>query len=373
MRRAIIDNLKNVRGWRTTEKLVVLSFDDYGNVRLDSRVSRDRIEASGVRLSNRFDRFDALETAQDLEALYEVLTAVSDSLGNHAVVTPYTLCANVDIDAMREGSDSYRYLSLLKTFELAANAYPQSYSNAWSLWQEGIRSGLLRPQFHGREHLSIEVFDRLRNANNKLLGTVLRNRSVVALDNASAAEDIGFSHAFGYSADTDIRYHKTVLKEGLSLFAETFGFSSLSFAPPALRLHPTLYKFVEKHGVKGIDKPFREGGYPQGAKARTRYNYLGQRKGEGHVSIVRNVVFEPTNDASVDSVELAIRQIASAFRWHKPAIISSHRVNFAGHIEPSNRALGLESLRRLLTRITRLWPDVRFVGADDLVRLMWPS
>ena len=36
MKQALLDNLKNIPGWRTSEKLVVLVFDDYGNVRQNS-------------------------------------------------------------------------------------------------------------------------------------------------------------------------------------------------------------------------------------------------------------------------------------------------------------------------------------------------
>jgi len=40
MKQAILNNLKNIWGWRTSRKIVVFSVDDYGNVRLDSRQAR---------------------------------------------------------------------------------------------------------------------------------------------------------------------------------------------------------------------------------------------------------------------------------------------------------------------------------------------
>ena len=96
MKRRLLDNLKNIPGWHTAEKLVVFSVDDYGNVRLDSKAARDRMAASGVELLGRFDHLDALETRQDLEALLEALSSVTDSHGRHAVFTPYALSANPD-------------------------------------------------------------------------------------------------------------------------------------------------------------------------------------------------------------------------------------------------------------------------------------
>ena len=63
-------------------------------------------------------------------------------------------------------------------------------------------------------------------------------------------------------------------------------------------------------------------------------------------------------------------QVEAAFRMHKPANISSHRVNFCGHIDPKNRELGLSALRELLHRIVKRWPDVEFISADELGKLI---
>jgi hypothetical protein len=62
--------------------------------------------------------------------------------------------------------------------------------------------------------------------------------------------------------------------------------------------------------------------------------------------------------------------IKTAFRWHKPAIISSHRVNYIGAINPANRDNGLLLLSRLLLEIIRIWPDVEFMTTPQLGELM---
>ena len=82
--------------------------------------------------------------------------------------------------------------------------------------------------------------------------------------------------------------------------------------------------------------------------------------------MVRNVVFEPTQDRGLDWVNFTMKQIERAFRWNRAAIISSHRVNFCGHIDPKNREKGLDSLRKLLHEIVKKWPDVEFMAADEL-------
>jgi hypothetical protein len=125
--------------------------------------------------------------------------------------------------------------------------------------------------------------------------------------------------------------------------------------------------------VRAIDKPLHCVRQLDRDRTVREFNMLGRRRGQGHVSIVRNVVFEPTNDPTFDSVGLALSQVAAAFRWRKPAIVSSHRVNFCGHIEEDNRRFGLDALRRLLQGIVRRWPDVKFISADEMVQRIDPA
>jgi hypothetical protein len=96
------------------------------------------------------------------------------------------------------------------------------------------------------------------------------------------------------------------------------------------------------------------------------FNYTGKNSREQQHFIVRNVVFEPIDPRGFNWVNHAIRQIEAAFRWNRPAIISSHRVNFCGHIDPENREKGLSALRELLKQITERWPEVEFMAANEL-------
>jgi hypothetical protein len=102
-------------------------------------------------------------------------------------------------------------------------------------------------------------------------------------------------------------------------------------------------------------------------ESKREVNVLGPCARHNHVSIVRNVVFEPTEDRNVDSVKRALDQVSTAFRWRRPAVVSSHRVNFAGHIDPENRTFGLGLLKRFLHGVVERWPDVKFISADVLL------
>ena len=85
---------------------------------------------------------------------------------------------------------------------------------------------------------------------------------------------------------------------------------------------------------------------------------------------VRNVVFEPAHERGFDWVNYSLKQIETAFFWNKPAIISSHRVNFCGHIDPKNREVGLTALKQLLHKIVNKWPEVEFMSSVELGDLL---
>jgi hypothetical protein len=96
------------------------------------------------------------------------------------------------------------------------------------------------------------------------------------------------------------------------------------------------------------------------------FNYTGKKNKLGQTYLVRNCVFEPTEERSVDWVPFCMKQIEAAFRWNLPANISSHRVNFCGHIEPKNREVGLKKLHQLLKAVVKRWPDVEFMSSREL-------
>ena len=365
--RPVIDNLKHLPGWRTRERLVVFAVDDYGNVRVDSPTALERMMAKGLRVTHRFDRLDAVETREDLEQLFDVLTSVKDTRGRHAVFTPYVLSANPDFEAMLTDTSQFSYEPVTRTFERLAADQPGAYRGAWDVWTEGIRAGIVRPQFHGREHVNVDLIERQLLSKDEVLAMNLANRSLAALNGEPSLPGVGFTHAFGFFDRSEVMRHRAIVADGLRLFEEIYGSRSVTFTPPAQRLHPDLYDIVERCGVRAIDKPlFRRRRVDQDTSVR-ELNWLGKRRRQGHTTVVRNVVFEPNDRPEVDSVALALQHVGTAFRWRKPAIISSHRVNFCGHIDEGNRTHGLAELKGLLRGIVSRWPDVQFIGADELV------
>ena len=370
MKQTVLDNLKNLRGWRTPRKLVAFAVDDYANVRVDSREALERLNGAGLDLSSPFDHLDTVETRQDLEALFEVLDSVRDARGRPAIFTAYAMSANPDFGRILENGEKYYYETVSETFSRLSSEQAAAYDGAWALWQEGMAKDLIQPQFHGREHLNVDLFEHKLNQRSPDVMANLGNKSLAGITDDPAMPGVGFTHAFGLHDRSQLDRHRAILRNGLELFEKVWGFRSITFTPPAQKLHPSLFVVAEEGGVVSIDKPLRCVRAMGDGTQRREINRSGRQRGQDHVTVVRNVVFEPNKDMGFESVQRAMQQISAAFRWRKPAIVSSHRVNYCGHIDESNRKRALDQLGVLLRRITQRWPDVEFISVDQLVEQM---
>jgi len=368
VRRAAL-GLKNAIGWRSEKKYVALAVDDYGSIRSANARAVERLRQVVPGFGGQMDEFDAVETREDLEALYEVLKQHRDARGRSAVFTAYTLPANPDLDVMRR-ERFYAYELLTTTFERLAADDPGAYEGTWPLWQEGVDAGLLCPQFHGREHFNIPVLQALLDQDHADLDANLAVDSLSGLGGVPEVPNAGYTEAFVYPGDDGLRKQKVIIEDGLRLFEAIFGFRSLTFAPPGLKLDRRLDHFVTQQGVRAVDRPFYSRQPTVSGKTRRSIEFLRAPDSDRCGVIVRTLSFEPGSGLKSDPVGEALREVETAFRWNKPAIISSHRVNYAGHIDLKNRRSGLDRLAELLSRLRKYWPDIVFVSLPELVATM---
>ena len=368
--RSVFDNIKNITGWKTNKKLVAIAVDDYGNVRVDSKKALENIRNKNPLKPQRFDLFDTLETREDLEMLYEVLSSVKDKHGKYAVFTPYALSCNIDFECMKEeGYETYHHELLPVTFNKLSSLQLRAYEGTWGLWKEGIAKGFMRPEFHGREHFNLKVFEEKLAKKDPALMVSLENRSLANIG-PSGYESIGWTATFSFwDPIVDTQRFPQIMQEGLEAFEKVFGYKSKVFTPPAQQFPTYLEGELKNWGLQALDRPFYQGKHLGFGKYKKQFASMGYKKAQDRVELVRNVVFEPT-DSAIDHVAKAITQIEAAFRWNKPALISSHRVNFCGHIDSKNREKGLGDLRRLLKAIVQKWPEVEFVSAGELVDII---
>jgi hypothetical protein len=201
-----------------------------------------------------------------------------------------------------------------------------------------------------RDYKTIKAF------NNKVWGISTANDPSIKIE---------FQAAFDFIDPVDLKYQEEVIITGLNIFEELFGYRATYFVPPngpfSSKLEPACYKA----GIRYLStsklqvEPIGEG------RTKTRIHWLGQKSRTGIIYKTRNCFFEPGLPGQ-DWVDNCLFEISTAFRWGKPAVISSHRVNYIGALYSDNRINGLNKLLFLLKSIMKNWPDAEFITSAEL-------
>jgi hypothetical protein len=358
-------NLINVPGWRSRRRVVVFESDDWGANRMPSRRAYDSLVSRGVRVDRSYyNAVDTLERAEDFTALCEVLDRHRpDAAGPGPVFTLNAVMGNPDYETIRAaGFAAFHHEHFYTSY--------QNYNgeNLRPLWREAMAAGIVHPQFHAREHLNSSLWMEALRQKDRDTRTAF-DQHFYGLDLKQPLRRQNHYLAAYYAVSpADLREKAAVIRDGLAQFEKTFGFVSRSFIgcnyvwPSALEKHLADMDIHILQGQVGqVDPDVERRGQP-----RVKRHYNGQRNPQGQVFLVRNCKLEPAEAPHRDWVDSCMADIAAAFRWRKPAIISTHRANYVGGLSTQNRTLGLTTLDRLLTAIRKNWPDCQFLTSDAL-------
>jgi hypothetical protein len=370
---AILKNLSNIPGWRTKRKIVVFESDDWGTIRTSSVEAVDRLIEKKIDFisldAQRYSYNDSLATTEDLSALFEVLTSVKDCNNHSAVFTALSLVANPDFHAIREsGFNQYFYEPFTDTLK----RFP-GCEGSFEFWKQGINSGIFIPQFHGREHLNIITWMHALKHSHRETLDVFNEGMWGYVNTFYDGRNINYQEAFNIHDPAEIPFLEEVLKDGLNLFGNLFGYRAKLFVAPNGPFPNILEKSLALNGITLISQS-KVQNEPLGyGKTRKVIHYLGMKNNWNQIYLTRNSFFEPGSTLKSDWVGSCLKDIELAFRWNKPAIISSHRVNYIGSLNINNRQNSLKQLRELLIRTRALWPEVEFMSSDKLGDLITES
>jgi hypothetical protein len=354
----------NLKGPLLSNKIIVLESDDWGAVRSSSARALTNLKTTGVKVDDcHYTKYDALASKEDLEALFYVLNSVRNSAGESPKITANTLVANPNFEKIAQSSFEQYYW---EDFRETLKRYPQ-HSNSFSLWQEGMEAGIFHPQFHGREHLNISRWMKALQAEDKItrkafdLGIYGVSGHIIPSKRAShlAAFDGGVKELIFSRAE--------IVKVGLQQFKEIFGYSSQSMIAPNYVWDDEIEQAAFNEGVKYLQSSTAQRvSNDFDAPQQIIRHYGGQKNVIGQRYLLRNCHFEPSSNPNKDWVDSCLNEIKIAFTMRKPAIISTHRVNFIGFIDAKNRDNNLPKLKSLLSQIVKKWPDVVFMTSDQL-------
>ena len=181
---------------------------------------------------------------------------------------------------------------------------------------------------------------------------------------------LNYQAAFDLEFPEDLQYQKTILSEGLTLFKKQHGYRAGFFVPPNGPFNSKLEKISAENGIRYLStsKIHKE---PQGNhKFKKKMYWLGKKNNFGQTYITRNAFFEPNCEIKGYNNFDCLAQIETAFRFSKPAVISTHRVNYVGGNYETNRIQGNNNLKILLRDILKKWPNVEFLTSKQLGNLM---
>lgn len=356
----IKDNLVNVYGWRTNRKIVVIESDDWGNIRVQSPKAFEVLDQKYKIGKVSYNRFDALETSDDVQALYESLRKIKDINGNHPKFTANFNLTNPDFQKIKSsGFQQYSYETFIDSYEKYYNS-----ASTFELIQQGLKENLILPQFHGREHLQVEYWMRDLKSN--------KQETLDGFEHSffgfgkNHLDSQGYLSAFNAVNTSDLELVKIRIEEGTQLFEKLFSFKSKSIIAPQNTMHHSLLPFLKTLDYSVIQgaRVNKQTALKSNEKP-TYKRFMGTTNTHGQLDIIRNVTFEPSS-VKINWVEKSFKEIEIAFFWNKPAVICSHRVNYMGYLDPDNRKKGLELLSELLKRVQKKWPNVEFMTTVEL-------
>lgn len=351
----------NIPGWSTKRHIVVFESDDWGSIRTRSKKDYDAMLAAGLNVNESiFPKYDCLESNKDLERLYELLAKHKDSTGRPAVFTPMCVMANPDFEKIKEnGFEEYVFEPMPETHQRY-----NGHDCVVALWREGIYNRLFVPALHAREHLNYSRWmENVRMNEGMRFAFECQSVGATKYKGERMLEYLG---AFKPTTPNDLPMLQKVVLDAGRLFEGICGYKPTHFiapnAEPAYGLDPSFAQI----GVKYITNAKLR--HPDLGNGRTRNElvWLGKYyKDLDIINITRNGAFEQV-DPGHDWVNECMADIANAFKWHKPCVISSHRVNYIGGIDENNASLGLKLLDQLLTEIEKKWPDVEYLTSTEL-------
>lgn len=359
----ITHNLLNVPGWRTKRHIVLIESDDWGSIRMPSKAVYEKLLSEGYRVDlHPYERYDSLASEVDLSRLFHVLKKYRDKNGRHPIVTANCAVANPDFDKIeKNGFTKYYYEPFTKTL----HSY-RGCEKSFDLWKQGIQQRIFVPQFHAREHINVAKWMSVLRKQDKdnldafrygMMGIFPKqnheqgNIFQVALDNSEYEEQSVLE----------------IISDGLDLFEQIFEYKSKTFIAPCYTWPILLERKLYDKGVKGLQGMV----YQKVPGQKRKRHWMGTKNTVGQVYTIRNCFFEPSlMPNNYDNIDECLYRINCAFRWNKPAILSSHRINYIGTICEENREKNLNMFERLFSQILKEWPDVEFLSSDELVELI---
>ena len=353
----------NSRGKNTPGKLFIIESDDWGSIRIPNKETQNYLlNEKLIKLSDPFSAYDCLESAEDYNSLFSVLSKHKDHLGNHPVITTNMVMTNPDFAAIK--TNQFRAYYSEHFSETYKRYYPNQ--NTFDALKKGIEQKIIYPQFHAREHLNASQWlKRLQGGDRRFLKAF--DLACFAIDDQAAGNNrANLMASYDYQNEEELDFIKDGITEGLQMFEKTFGFPSKTTIAPCYVWNEEIEKTLHECGVKSLQSSYIQQKNIKGKHLRVSQK-MGNKNCLNQKFFIRNVLFEPALNKKINWVNKAMESMEIAFFWGKPAVLGSHRINYVAGLSEENRKNSLEQLDDLLQKAIKKWPDIMFIHSEQLL------
>lgn len=325
-------------------KAVVLESDDWG---LCAWVPDDRahrvlapLPAFRSEAGLRYGR-STLESAADVTALTELLLDLRGGDGMPPVWQANTIVANPDYDAMQPPHFEFGDLPLLVHPRVPAR---WERPGLWEAFRRAEASGVWWAELHGLHHLPETAWLAALRRGQDDARRALEQQSPIG----TAVEASG---EFDPAEPRELRAKN--LKRAIESFRLLFGRAPTSFCPPDHRFDDWLEDEAARLGISTIQGKAEQAGHALPPLYRRWRGLRFPDLDGGRFRLPPRIQFEPCGDAAAPGrrgLDAAVKAVREAWKRGHPAIVSTHRLNYA-HLDPEWSEAGRAALDRLLERL----------------------
>lgn len=228
-------------------------------------------------------------------------------------------------------------------------AFPARYERQGLLAavRRGIAAGTWYPELHARWHYDPDL--RFELALSTAAARAATARGILLFPDSEKARELG-----PWRSVADLNRE---LAESRAIFAAAFGRPAGSIIAPDYTWNSAMEDLWAHHGFRVIQakREQRDPGLGHGKVARARKFLARQwalRRHPDRQYLERNCRLEPVQwDVPEEVVDRCLAETRQAWRAGQPAIVESHRVNFA-HLDPAVQETGLRALDAYLSQVT---------------------